>query len=202
MKKNKKIILLIVGIILIVILSTSIATFATYNYMASEISYTKGDDTITVDNALNDLYTIKTTNASNIATLQSEMSTVNEKITNLENTDSTLQSQIQTANNKLTETGWITLRDGCIYKKKNGYVTLMLTGGTGITIAANTPTWSYCIGNLPAGYRPSTAIWDDISYGGYNAYSGCITVNTDGNIYLCGSNSGYYTTGSVTFPVD
>lgn len=56
MKKWKLIIIIIVEMIL----ASSLSVYATYNYLASNVSYTKTDGTkINLETALNDLYSIK-----------------------------------------------------------------------------------------------------------------------------------------------
>ena len=141
------------------------------------------------------------TQNNDYSTLQEEIESLKTRVKELE--DLSLDDRISIIEtSKLNESNWTSLVDGCVYKKKNGYVTVMLTGSDKISIAANTATWTYTIGTLPEGYRPSRVIFDNVSYGSYNSSSGCIVINTDGKIYLCGQNAGTYITTSVTFPVD
>lgn len=66
MKFIKKHIKLIIGIIVGMILVSSLGVYAAYNYLASDVSYTKADGTkINVQDALTELYRNTTNNANN-----------------------------------------------------------------------------------------------------------------------------------------
>ena len=48
---------MIITILIIIILVSGLSVYATYNYLAKDIGYTKGDGTtISVEKALNELY--------------------------------------------------------------------------------------------------------------------------------------------------
>ena len=85
LKKNTK---TIAGIIIGGILVGGITAYATYNYYASQVSYTKKDGTeVSVEEALNELYNIK----QNYNDLEKELQ---EEISNNENNKSIVGSQI------------------------------------------------------------------------------------------------------------
>ena len=56
LKKNIKV---IIGIILGTLLISSISVYATYTYLATDVSYLKNEEEMNVAEALNELYTIK-----------------------------------------------------------------------------------------------------------------------------------------------
>lgn len=60
MKSKLKIILIILILLISAIIVSGLSVYATYNYLASDISYAKSNGTtVSVENALNDLYILK-----------------------------------------------------------------------------------------------------------------------------------------------
>ena len=92
------------------------------------------------------------------------------------------------------DSGWISLVPNAKYRKKNGYVTVVLAVD-GLT----SDNWN-TIGTLPSGYRADIICYFMGSNGGTGSYNCLITIDTNG-VVKAKPLGGTYAYGTCVFPV-
>lgn len=98
------------------------------------------------------------------------------------------------------DSGWLANSAGTVrYRKKDGFVTVVVYGGSTVTIAANAWTTLF---TLPSGYAPDHNIYGALGGGAYSSTNhGTLRVDTSGNVAGSSTSAFQYAAGSVTYPV-